>query len=75
VDTATTPQRTPNSALDLDHYRETQRSEALRGGSPAPQEEDEMWFHGIDVEHAWRIVFWVILTLAVVASAAHAIFA
>ena len=33
-----------------------------------------MQFHGIDVEHAWRIAFWVILITAVVASAAIAIF-
>jgi len=33
-----------------------------------------MWFHGIP-EHAWQIAFWVILILAAVASAAHAIFA
>jgi branched-subunit amino acid ABC-type transport system permease component len=38
-------------------------------------EEDEMQFHGIDLEHAWRVAFWVILVLAAVASAAHAIFA
>jgi branched-subunit amino acid ABC-type transport system permease component len=34
-----------------------------------------MRFHGIDVEHAWRIAFWLIVTLAGIASAAHAIFA
>jgi hypothetical protein len=34
-----------------------------------------MHFHGIDFEHAWRMAFWVILILAVLASAAHAILA
>jgi hypothetical protein len=34
-----------------------------------------MQFHGIEFEHAWRIAFWVILILAVLASAAHAILA
>jgi branched-subunit amino acid ABC-type transport system permease component len=34
-----------------------------------------MRFHGIDVEHAWRIAFWVIVILAGVASAVHAILA
>lgn len=34
-----------------------------------------MQFHGTDLEHAWRIAFWVILVLALVASAAHAILA
>ena len=33
-----------------------------------------MQIHGINVEHAWRIAFWVILVLAVLASAARAIF-
>jgi hypothetical protein len=33
-----------------------------------------MHFHGIDLERAWRIAFWVILILAVLASAAHAVF-
>jgi hypothetical protein len=33
-----------------------------------------MRFHGIDLEHAWRIAFWVILVFAVLASAAHAVF-
>ena len=32
-----------------------------------------MQFHGINIEHAWRIAFWVILVLAVLASAARAI--
>lgn len=32
-----------------------------------------MRFHGIDVEHGWRIAFWVILILAGVASVAHAV--
>ncbi len=39
------------------------------------REEDEMQFHGIDLDHAWRIAFWVILVLAALGSAAHAIFA
>lgn len=34
-----------------------------------------MQFHGFSFEHAWRIAFWVILVLAGIASAAHAIFA
>jgi hypothetical protein len=34
-----------------------------------------MQFHGIGFEHAWRIAFWVILILAALASAAHAILA
>lgn len=34
-----------------------------------------MQFHGIVMEHAWRIAFWVIIILATVASAVHAIFA
>jgi hypothetical protein len=34
-----------------------------------------MRFHGIDVEHAWRIAFWVIVILAGVASAVRAILA
>lgn len=29
--------------------------------------------HGNDMEHLWRIAFWVILILAGVASAAHAV--
>jgi hypothetical protein len=33
-----------------------------------------MQFHGIDLEHAWRIAFWVLLILATLASAAVAIF-
>jgi hypothetical protein len=33
-----------------------------------------MQFHGIDLEHAWRIAFWVLLILATLASAAIAIF-
>ena len=33
-----------------------------------------MQFHGIDLEHAWRIAFWVLLVLATLASAAIAIF-
>jgi hypothetical protein len=37
-------------------------------------EEEPMRFHGIS-EHGWRVAFWVILILAVVASGAHAIFA
>jgi hypothetical protein len=32
-----------------------------------------MRLHGIDFGHAWRIGFWVILILAVFASAARAI--
>jgi hypothetical protein len=38
-------------------------------------EEDGMQFHGIDIERAWRVAFWVILVLAALASAAHAILA
>jgi hypothetical protein len=34
-----------------------------------------MRFHGIDFEHAWRIGFWVVIVLAAVASAVHAILA
>jgi hypothetical protein len=34
-----------------------------------------MQFHGIDLERAWRVAFWVILVLAALASAAHAILA
>lgn len=34
-----------------------------------------MQFHGIDLEHAWRIAFWVILVLTLIASAAHAVLA
>jgi hypothetical protein len=48
---------------------------APQGRSGARTEEEEMQFHGIDFEHAWRVAFWVILVLAAVASAAHAIFA
>lgn len=72
----TAPQHSPNSALDLDHYLDVQVV-----GDPQRQdlrlltEEDEMQFHGIDLEHAWRIAFWVIVVLAGVASAAHAILA
>jgi hypothetical protein len=33
-----------------------------------------MQFHGIDLEHAWRIAFWVLLIVAALASAAIAIF-
>ena len=33
-----------------------------------------MQFRGIHIEQAWRIAFWVILVLAVLASAARAIF-
>jgi hypothetical protein len=33
-----------------------------------------MQFHGIGSEHAWRVVFWVIIILAAVASGARAIF-
>lgn len=32
-----------------------------------------MHFHGTDLEHVWRIAFWVILVLTLIASAAHAI--
>ena len=32
-----------------------------------------MQFHGIGFEQAWRIVFWVVLILAAIASGAHAI--
>jgi hypothetical protein len=34
-----------------------------------------MQIHGFDLQRAWRIAFWVILVLAVFASAAHAILA
>jgi hypothetical protein len=33
-----------------------------------------MQFHGTDLQHAWRIAFWVLLVLATLASAAIAIF-
>lgn len=32
-------------------------------------------FHGISVERGWRIAFWVIVILAAVASAVHALLA
>jgi hypothetical protein len=32
-----------------------------------------MRFHGIDLEQAWRVAFWVVLILAVLASAVRAI--
>jgi hypothetical protein len=32
-----------------------------------------MRMNGIDLEHAWRVAFWVILVLAGVASVVHAI--
>jgi len=32
-----------------------------------------MRFNGIDVHRAWCVAFWVILLLAVIASAGHAI--
>ncbi len=32
-----------------------------------------MQFHGIAMEHAWRIAFWVIIILATLESAVHAI--
>lgn len=73
---ATAPQHSPNFALDLDHYRDSHGSwRPAEAGLRLLTEEDEMQFHGIDFEHAWRIAFWVILVLAGVASAAHAIFA
>jgi hypothetical protein len=30
-------------------------------------------FRGVDLEHVWRIAFWVILILAALASAGHAL--
>ncbi len=34
-----------------------------------------MHFHGFHVERAWPVVFWLIIVLAAIASAAHAILA
>jgi hypothetical protein len=36
-------------------------------------EEEEMQIHGLDLQHAWRIAFWVGLILAALASAVVAI--
>jgi len=32
-----------------------------------------MWHHGNGFEHIWTVAFWVILILAGIASAAHAV--
>jgi hypothetical protein len=37
------------------------------------EEEEEMQIHGLDLQHTWRIAFWVVLILAALASAVLAI--
>jgi hypothetical protein len=49
------------------------RNPADAGVSGSSRRRSEMQFHGFDLEHAWRVAFWVILILAAVVSAAHAI--